>query len=113
MTDTMKKFLEEAGKDTELMEKMKQAETVEAAIALAAEKGFILTAEDLKPDQPTGELNEDELDAVAGGKACVCVAGGGGEKEGSGGICMCIAFGGGKTDYGNRCTCLAFGYGDE
>ena len=98
MTENMKKFLEEASKDKEYLEKVNKAETPEAVIALAAEKGFTLTAEDLKPDQPTGELNEDELDAVAGGKACGCVVGGGGEGGEADGVCACVLAGEGVED---------------
>ena len=66
MTENMKKFLEAVSQEKEFTEKLTKAETVEAVIALAKEKGFTLTAEDLKPQ--AGELNDDELDAVAGGE---------------------------------------------
>ena len=120
MTEKMKKFLEEASKDQSFIEKMNKAETPEAVIALAAEKGFALTAEDLKPEAPTGELSEDELDAVAGGKKCYCAIGGGGEKEaGKGdGVCACVVYGEGvgylkDSDEGiKRCVCGFGGYGD-
>ena len=65
MTKDAKSFLEEAARDKELLEKIKNAATTEAVIALAAEKGFALTAEDLKP--AAGELSDDDLDGVAGG----------------------------------------------
>ena len=96
MTENMKKFLEEASKDKEYLEKVNKAETPEAVIALAAEKGFTLTAEDLKPDQPSGKLNDDELDAVAGGKACACVMGGGGEEGTNDRVCFCVGAGSGN-----------------
>ena len=116
MTENMRKFLEEASKDREYLEKVNKAETPEAVIALAAEKGFILTAEDLKPDQPTGELNDSELDAVAGGKECFCVLGGGGEAGNSDGICACVSYGAGTYEEDGkkkaRCLCASLGGGD-
>ena len=71
-------------------------------ITLAKEKGFDLTAEDLNQKAPSGELSDDELDAVAGGKACGCALGGGGEISG-------------KHEYGHIiddvCACVGFGMG--
>ena len=66
MTKDAKSFLEALSRDKELLEKIKEAPTTEAVIALAAEKGFALTAEDLKP-AAAGELSDDDLDGVAGG----------------------------------------------
>ena len=122
MTENMKKFLEEASKDQSFIEKMNKAEPPEAVIALAAEKGFALTAEDLKPEAPTGELSEDELDAVAGGKKCYCAVGGGGEAGNNDLVCACplVGIGSGRVEQvGNpnqryridRCTCAVGGYG--
>ena len=46
-------------------------------IALAAENGFTLTQEDLKQEPASGEISDDELEAVAGGKTtCNCFFGG-------------------------------------
>ena len=67
MTDKMKQFLEEAGKDAAFAEKLNGADSVETVLALAKEKGFELTEEDLQPDAPTGELADEALDDVAGG----------------------------------------------
>ena len=66
MSENVKRFLEAVSQDREFLEKINEAATTEAVIALAAEKGFTLTAEDLKP-AATGELSDDELDGVAGG----------------------------------------------
>ena len=95
MTDNMKKFLEAASQDREFVEKLNKAETPEAVISLAAEKGFTLTEEDLKPALQTGEVSDDEMDAVAGGKTCVCVAGGGGEAGTRDETCACVLGGAG------------------
>ena len=69
MTENMKRFLEEAEKDAAFAEKLEAAESPEALLALAAEKGFTLTAEDLAAEETAGELSDDELDDVAGGAA--------------------------------------------
>ena len=79
MTDNLKKFLEAASSDADLAEKVNSAQTLDAVISLAKEKGFVLTAEELQPDSSARELDDDEVEAVAGGKACACVFGGGGE----------------------------------
>ena len=67
MTDKMKQFLEEAGKDAAFAEKLNGADRPETVLALAKEKGFELTLEDLQAALPTGELSDEALDGVAGG----------------------------------------------
>ena len=67
MQDKMKAFLEAAAQDPALAEALEKAETPDAVIALAKEKGFEITAEDLASVPETGELSDDELDGVAGG----------------------------------------------
>ena len=55
----------------EMMEKVKQAESAEEILKLAEEYGISLTEDDVKQVQAfmsEGELSEDELDSVAGGK---------------------------------------------
>ena len=66
MTEKMMKFLAEAEKDAAFAEKVNTVESLDALVALAKEKGYELTAEDLKFDLPTGELDD-----VAGGVAMV------------------------------------------
>ena len=68
MTENMKKFIEAADADPELAKAAEKLESLEDLIALAEKKGFTLTAEDLKPEEPTGELSDDELEDVAGGR---------------------------------------------
>lgn len=53
--------------------------TKDELIALAKELGIALTEADF--EKPDGELNDDELDTVAGGKVCVFVVGGGGKSH--------------------------------
>ena len=69
MTENMKKFLEEISGDKEFLDRVEAAETPQAMIALAAEKGFALTEEDLAAEEAAGELSDDELDEVAGGRS--------------------------------------------
>ena len=54
MTDNLKKFLEAVSQDKELTDQFTKAETPEAVIALAAEKGFALNLEDIKPEERSG-----------------------------------------------------------
>ena len=82
MTDNLKTFLEAVSQDREFTKRLTKAETPEAVIALAAEKGFTLTQEDLKQEPASGGISDDELEAVAGGKTCGCFFGGGGEWSG-------------------------------
>ena len=58
-----------------LLEKAKNAKTVEELVAVAKENGFELTAEEAKTyfaklNAKEGELADDELDNVAGGGKC-------------------------------------------
>ena len=55
----------------EMMEKVKQAESAEEILKLAEEYGISLTEDDVKQVQAfmsEGEMTEDELESVAGGK---------------------------------------------
>ena len=114
MTDYMKQFLEEASKDKNLAEKLNNAETADEVIALAAETGFTLTEEDLKPDTGIQDVSDDELDAVAGGKACYCAVGGGGEANSNEKVCACVLVGVGEmADGKERCDCCVGGYGAD
>ena len=63
----MRKFLEAASRDKEFLEEFSKAESQETIVALAAEKGFTLTEEDLKREPVSDEICDDELNAVAGG----------------------------------------------
>ncbi len=80
--ENVKRFLEKVQTDAALQEKLKamqgkpQVEVITAIMALAKENGFEITKEDLQKyveaaakasAAQNGELNEAELDAVAGG----------------------------------------------
>ena len=66
--EQLKAFLEKVKSDTSLQEKLKDASDVDAALAIAKEAGFAITAEDIQSMQSaTMELTDDELEGVAGG----------------------------------------------
>jgi len=114
MSENLKKFLDLIGSDKELEAKalacneLGEEKGREAMLALAKECGIELTAADLeKQAEPASrELDDDELDAVAGGA--------GGEE----GFCYCVlAGGGGGTDDENGkvfgCARAAYGQGGD
>ena len=112
----MKKLLEEMEKNQELKAKIQEMDknpesTPKDYIQLAAEYGIEIKEEDFKPAQ--GELNDDELDAVAGGDGCGCVIGGGGSANEKDKTCACIVAGAGEhTNGSTRCGCAFYGSGD-
>jgi len=70
MSENLKKFLEEAGKNEELKAKLTaltdKENAVEKVVEIAKEYGLSLNAEDFKPVDGEG-LSLDQLDQVAGG----------------------------------------------
>ena len=61
-------FLEKVKSDTSLEEKLKAAASPEAAIEIAKDAGFSITAEDIQSIQSaTVELSDEELEGAAGG----------------------------------------------
>lgn len=111
MTENMKRFLEAVSKDEELTAKVGTLGMAEL-IALAKELGIELTEADFA--KPTGELDDDELDAVSGGGdvSCACAMGGGGTKDSNDKTCACVLAGGGYSKQGGeRCVCGFAGYG--
>ena len=64
----LKAFLEKVKADISLQEKFKAAASPEAALQIAKEAGFSITAEDIQSMQsPTAELSDEELEGAAGG----------------------------------------------
>ena len=117
MSENMKHFLAKLSADVELAKKAAMLDK-DALIALAKELGFDLTDADFAKTE--GELNENELKVVAGGKACYCVMGGGGEADSQDDVCACVAYGQGHisedSNYtlkrgGVRCVCVLGGGG--
>ena len=66
-------FLEKVKGDTTLQDKLKAAGSNEAAIEIAKDAGFAITAEDIQSMQSTTiELSDDELEGAAGGAGNNC-----------------------------------------
>ena len=66
--EQLKAFLEQAKADTSLQDKLKAAASPEAAIEIAKEAGFAITAEDIQSMQSaTVELSDEELEGASGG----------------------------------------------
>ena len=71
--EQLKAFLEKCKADTELQEKLKAAASPEAAIEIAKEAGFSITAEDIQSMQSAPvELSDVELEDAAGGNGNPC-----------------------------------------
>ena len=66
--EQLKAFLEKVKSDTELQEKLKAAASNEAALQIAKDAGFAITAEDIQSMQSaTVEVSDEELEGAAGG----------------------------------------------
>ena len=65
--EQLKAFLEQVKTDTSLQEKLKAAADADAALAIAKEAGFAITAEDIQSMQSATDLSDAELEGVAGG----------------------------------------------
>lgn len=112
MTESMKKFLEVLSADQQLLDSASKMEKSQL-IALGKEKGLTLSDADFQPDN---ELDDAELETVAGGKACYCVAGGGGVRGGNDNMCVCVLAGEGHQHdniYITRCSCPVIGHGQS
>ena len=77
--EQLKAFLEKVKGDTTLQEKLKAAGSNEAALKIAKDAGFAITAEDIQSMQSaTVELSDEELEGAAGGWRRTGICGGGG-----------------------------------
>ena len=126
MSENLKKFLELVASNKELEAKVMACndlsadEAKAAMIRLAKENGIELTVSDFeKKAAPANcELNDDELDAVAGG-ACACpLAGVGGGKDANDGKtyhCACTSYGQGGDGRAkdSNCWCVFVGDGQD
>ena len=65
--EQLKSFLEKVKGDTSLQEKLKGAADADAALAIAKEAGFAITAQDIQSMQSSTDLSDEELEGVAGG----------------------------------------------
>ena len=124
MSENMKKFLEMVSKDENLKQKamayndMETDKAIQAGIALAKELGIELTEADFVKKESSNELNDDELDAVAGGGGCGCAAAGGGggtNPQGETYGCACVMYGqgGNGNDDSFNCLCILGGAGGD
>ncbi|QNI48869.1 Nif11-like leader peptide family natural product precursor [Synechococcus sp. A15-60] len=67
--EQLKAFLEKVKVDTSLQDKLKAAASPEAAIEIAKEVGFSITAEDIQSMQSaTVEVLDEELEGASGGR---------------------------------------------
>ena len=60
--EQLKAFIEKVKADTSLQEKLKAAADVDAALAIAKEAGFMISADDVRTS-----VSDDELEGAAGG----------------------------------------------
>ena len=66
--EQLKAFLEKVKADTSLQESLKAAASPDAAVEIAKDAGFAITAEDIQSMQSaTVELSDAELEGAAGG----------------------------------------------
>ena len=73
MRRALKAFLEKVKADTSLQEKLKAAASQEAALEIAKEAGFSITAEDIQSMQSaTVVLSDEELEEASGGRRRPC-----------------------------------------
>jgi predicted ribosomally synthesized peptide with nif11-like leader len=128
--ENVKKFYDALANDDALREranalneKYKDAKPEEAAltadlIAFAKAEGYSFTAEDLKTyvNSVPQPLDDDELEAVAGGASsdtggCGCAFGGGGggkmDNDDTWG-CACVIYGQGGDAKNDHCICFCF-----
>ena len=111
MTENLKKFLAAASQNAELAAKIDVADQ-DTLIAIAKEQGYDLTKADFV--QHATELDDDELDAIAGGDKCYCAVGGGGTGNDENKTCACVVAGFGFSNSGwDRCSCGIGGYGED
>lgn len=108
MTNQVKVFLDEVSQDKAIMEKLNSAKTSAEVIALAAEKGYTLTEDDLKPETTSGKLDDEELEAVSGGTGCGCAGYGLGKTDRGTKACQCVYLGEGMK---KKCACVSIGVG--
>ena len=64
--EQLKAFIEKVQSDTNLQERLKAAKSPDDVISIAKEQGHEFSADHISQ---FSELNDDELDGIAGGKA--------------------------------------------
>ena len=77
--EQLQAFIAKDKRDTTLQEKLKAAASPDAAVEIAKDAGFAITAEDIQSMQSaTVELSDEELEGAAGGWRRTGICGGGG-----------------------------------
>ena len=112
MSENLKKFMEAVSRESELVGKVNNM-TRAQLISLAKDMGIVLTDADFG-EVGVQELEDDDLDTVAGGTAvgCTCAMGGGGAKDDNDKTCACVVAGLGYSKDGEeRCFCALGGFG--
>lgn len=112
MNENIKKLLETLSSNEELRAELSTLGKDEL-IKFAKEQGIELTDADF--ESANGEISDDELATVAGGKWCTCFIGGGGtgEEKDRSKTCACVHAGVGLWKNGSvRCACAGAGAGD-
>ena len=106
MNEQLKGFLKKASEDGPLKEELgalaglPEEERAERAAAIAREAGFDVSVEDFAPAE--AELDDDELNVVAGGGyACCCRQTGTGLMDDRPVLCDCPREGTGAWTYGS------------
>ena len=122
MNEKFKKLCEEISKSEELVKKLNEinekypekADNAKALVALAKEVGIEITEAELLASEPSkpayGELSDDELEQVSGGR--ISYNGGGNGYRTAKSDCFCVVGGGGKSDALQKtCACVLGGGG--
>ena len=65
--EQLKSFIAKVQADTSLQEQLKAAADSDAALGIAKEAGFAITAEDIQSMKSSTDLSDEELEGVAGG----------------------------------------------
>lgn len=113
MTNKAKEFLQFITLDEAGREKASKLSGLPELLAMAREMGYELSEADFE-QSGSGEIDEDELAAVAGGGECACFAGGGGTPGEVTKVCACVAVGMGLNKKGERrCFCFTVGHGGD
>lgn len=130
MTQNSEKLMIMVETNEEFRNKFLECKESEEVKKLALEYDLELNDEDLDFSVDKEEIDAEELEAVAGGKACVCVMGGGGEANRKGQkTCACVGAGFGYVEFSckfpslsgsgtghddyMRCMCIAGGGGKD
>lgn len=132
MNEKARQFIEKAQNDEDVKAKLKdiaeqfkgapqneetQIKAISAIIPIAKEKGFDIKPEDFQIQE--GEVQDGELENIAGGGGCMCAAAGGGggtdAYDGNTYGCACVFYGqggdGSASDF--NCYCVAAGAGAD